>query len=390
MNLGFYYHTPIVKKEEGLYIPSFLGIFIDSLAIEVNQLTLIMHEGTAENYPGADYELKGKNIKFANLGYKKSAWHRSFFPSNTFKNTETKINCDCIIVRSPTPLATSFTKYFSKQPVFFMVVGDYLEGADHLRSSTFRDRIIFRYLKIFDRQFVKAIRKSKILVNSPALFKKYDSIAVNVSLIYTTTIFSNDIKKIEKEIDKSKEINLLFTGRIDPAKGLFELVEATAALNKKYERVILNIVGWEDRQEKPVEGKLNQVAEKLEIKENVIFHGRKKVGHELFSYYQNADVYVLPSYHEGFPRTIWEAMANGLPVVATAVGGIPEFLESGKNCLLIPPRNVESIVDKVEDLIENPERRKRIVTGAYERVAEVTLEKQTNKIVEITKSYMNE
>lgn len=390
MNLGFYYHIPIVKKEGGLYIPGFLGIFIDSLATEVDQLTLIMHEGAAENYPGADYKLKEKNIKFANLGSPKPAWHRSFFPGKTFKDTPSKIDCDCIIVRSPTPLATSFTKYFPKQQVFFMVVGDYVEGADHLKSSTFRDRVIFRYLQIFDKQFNKVIRKSKILVNSPALLKKYKSIALKASLINTTTISDNDINKVEKEIDKSKEINLLFTGRIDPAKGLFELVEATAALNKKYKRVVLNIVGWEDQQEKPVESKLNQTAEKLGIKENVIFHGRKKVGPELFSYYQNADVYVLPSYHEGFPRTIWEAMAKGLPVVATTVGGIPEFLESEKNCLLIPPRDVEAIVDNVELLIENPERRKSIVAGAYERVAEVTLEKQTNKIIGIAKSYMNE
>lgn len=390
MNLGFYYHIPIVKKDGGLYIPGFLGIFIDSLAAEVDQLTLIMHEVAAENYPYADYKLKGKNIKFANLGNPKPAWHRSFFPGKTFKDTASEIDCDCIIVRSPTPLATSFTKYFPKQQVFFMVVGDYVEGADHLKLSTYRDRVIYIYLKLFDKQFSKVIRNSKILVNSPALLKKYKGIALNVSLINTTTISDGDISKVEKEIDKSKEINLLFTGRIDPAKGLFELVEATAYLNKKYRRVVLNIVGWEDKLERPVESKLNHTAEKLGIKENVIFNGRKKVGPELFSYYQNADIYVLPSYHEGFPRTIWEAMAKGLPVVATSVGGIPEFLQSEKNCLLIPPRDVMAIVDNIEFLIENPEGRKSIVSGAYDRVAEVTLEKQTNRIIEIIKSYMYE
>lgn len=390
MKLGFYYHIPIVRINKRPCLPGFLAVFIESLASQVDKLVLILHEATINEYPGADHELIGLNIEWVNLGRAKPAWHRSFFPSLTLNKMIGKADIDCLLVRSPTPLAPSFSEFFKSIPVYFMIVGDYLEGAEHLKSSTLRDRIIYQYLRFFDKQFNKVISKSKIIVNSNALLKKYTKAAIEVSLVNTTTISDNDILVIKHDISFDSPIRLLFTGRIDPAKGVFELLDALAILNQTFGNIYLDIVGWEDSPDKPVEKKMIQKSKELNIFNRVVFHGRKSVGDELFSFYERAHIYVLPSYHEGFPRTIWEAMAKGLPVITTTVGGIPEYLTDRKNSILIPPKDIKSIVDAVSEVITNIELRNKIVSEAYTLVREVTLEKQTEKLVQIIRNYLKD
>ncbi|MCO1498175.1 glycosyltransferase, partial [Limosilactobacillus reuteri] len=91
---------------------------------------------------------------------------------------------------------------------------------------------------------------------------------------------------------------------------------AVAILSNKY-KIIIDIVGWEEQGSFSYEKALKQIAIENGIGEKIIFHGKKEIGPELNTYYRNADIYAIPSYHEGFPRTIWEAMANSLPVIAT-------------------------------------------------------------------------
>ena len=97
------------------------------------------------------------------------------------------------------------------------------------------------------------------------------------------------------------------------------------------------------------------------------------------------DIYILPSYHEGFPRTIWEAMANSLPVVATNVGGIPNYLENNKNVILIEPKSVEEIVLGISKLLNNNTLRKNIIKNGYNLASKNTLEIQTKKMIKTLK-----
>lgn len=114
-----------------------------------------------------------------------------------------------------------------------------------------------------------------------------------------------------------------------------------------------------------------------------------KVGEELNLMYRDADIYVLPSYQEGFPRTIWEAMANSCPVIATRVGSIPDYLEHGKHARLIEPRSAEAISEAVEHLIENTNVREQLIQNGYTLTMENTLEVQTKKLDDILKNEIN-
>ena len=124
--------------------------------------------------------------------------------------------------------------------------------------------------------------------------------------------------------------------------------------------------------------------------EFVHFHGRKKVGDELNQMYFDSDIYIIPSFHEGFPRTIWEAMGQSTPVIATRVGGIPFLLDDKENALLIEAKSVNEIINAVESLICDESLRKKIIARGFEKAKSVTLECQSNSLIALIKNEINQ
>jgi len=390
MKLAFYYHITICKKGENLYTPGYLGVFIDSLAKEIDELYLLMHQANQWEIEEADYKLKNRNIYWINLGYKSPAWHRAIFHKKILKSKLKKIeSCDALIVRSPTPLAPYFPKYLNKPKLIFMIVGDYLESVEQWKIKNIREWFELQYLRYNDFLFRKAMKITDIMVNSPVLFNKYKNIAKSIHQIKTTTLSLGDFYK-RADTCQNNVVELVFTGRIDPLKGLFELVEAVASLRKDNLNIRLNITGWESDERKPIENELKAKLNQLGINEFVIFHGRKSIGPELNAMYRMGDIYVLPSYEEGFPRTIWEAMANGLPVITTDVGGIPSYLTHLENAYIIKPKISDLIVDGVKRIVSDKELRQKLIHNGYKIASENILENQTSKMLEIIKKLTHE
>ena len=132
---------------------------------------------------------------------------------------------------------------------------------------------------------------------------------------------------------------LLYVGRLHNLKGLRELIKALSILEQTGRACELDIVAA--RQE-PVYTQLRGLAEQLGVAGRIHWRGFVPFGEDLFEFYRAADIFVLPSYTEGFPRVLWEAAANCCPLVATAVGGIPAIIESRKTCLADPPQRRSS------------------------------------------------
>lgn len=388
MKLGFYYHIPLRNKNGQLFAPSYLGIFLEELAKNVSELVVVYHAASGKDLEEADFEIKGTNIKGLDLGPKTAAWHRSFFPGSTLKNKLQAVElCDAFLIRSPSPLAAAFKKYLHHPQCFFMIVGDYAEGAKQLGSKGLKNRLLQWYFNTTDKQFKKQFPSTSLFVNSPQLFEQYKHSAKSIQLIKTTTLTANDFYKRENH-ELHTPIQLLYTGRIEITKGLNELVDATNKLIQQGKAIHLNIVGWENNPQKPFEQELLVKAKQLGIEQHITFHGKKQVGEELNSFYRNADIFVLPSYHEGFPRTIWEAMANSLPVIATKVGGIPYYLSNNEHALLIPAKSSDAIVQAVEQVVNDSHLRNQLIKNGFELVKENALEKQTFLMVEAMKDQM--
>jgi glycosyltransferase involved in cell wall biosynthesis len=99
--------------------------------------------------------------------------------------------------------------------------------------------------------------------------------------------------------------------------------------------------------------KLNAHAERLGVRGNIVFTGYTP-DRELPKLYQAADVFAFSTFYEHHPFAVLEALATGLPVVTTTVGGIPETIDSGKNGYLVEPFNPRQFSEKILRLLENP------------------------------------
>lgn len=158
---------------------------------------------------------------------------------------------------------------------------------------------------------------------------------------------------------KREKNRLLFVGHLVDIKGVYELVEACSELREG----ILRMVGYV---EDDVREKLQSIASKRPGEWLQIVGGlsREDTIREILS----ADILVAPSYIEGFPNVILEAMACETPIIASCVGAIPEMLDNGKCGVLIEPRNTEAIRKAISGLLTDEEKKLMLARHAKERV----------------------
>ncbi len=169
-----------------------------------------------------------------------------------------------------------------------------------------------------------------------------------------------DIKKFQPPADKRRvknelgfnpdDLAIVSVGRLYARKGLFTLIESMPAVIKCFPnaKFIISGKGQSDEMHK-----LIAHAEKLGVKNNILFTGYYP-DKKLPLLYQAADVFAFSTFYEHHPFAILEALATGLPVVTTTVGGIPETIESSKNGFLVEPFNSKAFSEKILYLLEHP------------------------------------
>ncbi|HET8654092.1 MAG TPA: glycosyltransferase [Longimicrobiaceae bacterium] len=149
---------------------------------------------------------------------------------------------------------------------------------------------------------------------------------------------------------------------LHPVKDHASLVKAVSLLAGRYPDLQLVLVGDGSMREP-----LETLAAERGIRERVVFAGRRA---NAASLHQLFEVSVLPSYSEGFPNTILEAMAAARPVVATTVGAIPDAVVDGETGLLVPPRDPDRLAAALDTLLSDPARARRMGEAGRERARE--------------------
>ena len=168
--------------------------------------------------------------------------------------------------------------------------------------------------------------------------------------------------QIKKEIGLTPKKIVIYTGRLDESKGVHILLEAWEKIIKDFNDIFLIILGGGYLGEK-----LKEQCCVLGIEKNVKFCG---IVNNVRDYLITSDVFVLPSFREGFPNSVLEAMACGLPVISTKIGGIVDVIKDGDNGILVEPGNVNQLADAMKKLISNDEYALALGKNALKKIRE--------------------
>jgi glycosyltransferase involved in cell wall biosynthesis len=169
--------------------------------------------------------------------------------------------------------------------------------------------------------------------------------------------------------DDGRMVRALFLGHIGREKGSFDLVEAAGLLQHMISCPPWQIELMGEAVPQDELERLRQLINEAALQERI--HIRPPVfDAEKVACLSHADLFVLPSYHEGMPVSLIEAMASGLPIVATSVGGIPDLVTDGENGLLVPPGQPRELAEALGGLITDPGKRTQMGLAGRQRALE--------------------
>lgn len=157
----------------------------------------------------------------------------------------------------------------------------------------------------------------------------------------------------------------LYVGRIVSDKGVNELVDAFGKFHALNPHCRLVLVGKMEENLDPLKPST--------LKKMLALKGIRAVGEkrndELIAWYAASDCFVLPSYREGFPNTVLEAGAMGLPSIVTDINGSREIVENGKNGIIIPPKDENALIEAMQQMLDNDSKRDSMATAARPMIA---------------------
>ena len=222
----------------------------------------------------------------------------------------------------------------------------------HGWNYNFEKKIDKKYIKFFLNSFGNA---KKIFVLSEYFKNKIlewgykGEVIVKITTVDSKLLNDFTIDKKIKTIHSAKTIKILFLARLVKEKGIYELIDAFTNLHNRYSNIELTIAGDGEELER-----IKQITEDIE---NIKIIGHIE-GEEKIAYLKNSHIYCLPSYAEGLPISVLEALAFGLPVITTKVGGLADFFQDKKMGYFVKPKEIKELEDKLEILILD---RKKIV-----------------------------
>lgn len=244
----------------------------------------------------------------------------------------------------------------------------------------------FTWIYVFLRPIIRCIwsRAARVVSNSAGL----RALALRTNAKQEIGMIPNGIDTAQFKYDPNREVDGIFrvlcVSRITPRKGIRYLIEGFDMLRKKNpSKMELWIIGEGD--ELP---QLRELVQSLGLHSSVKFFGR--VEHDkLPSFYGLADVFVLPSLNEGMSNTMLEALASGLPIVATVTGGTEELVIDGGNGLYIEKQSSADIALKLERVLLDPELRKRMGVESRSRAEKMSWESVAKQYAEIYQKAQN-
>ncbi|MEG1737732.1 MAG: glycosyltransferase family 4 protein [Odoribacter sp.] len=173
-----------------------------------------------------------------------------------------------------------------------------------------------------------------------------------------------EVQKQAKTWVDNSTFTFCFVGRLVKDKGINELIAAFKKLYNKYPNVRLILVGSFEPELDPV---LPETEEAIHTHSSIQFVGFQK---DIRPFLLASDALVFPSYREGFPNVVLQAGAMGLPSIVTDINGCNEIIHHGKNGVIIPPRNEESLLDAMSEFVSDKEKWAKMTSCSRQMIAD--------------------
>ncbi len=188
---------------------------------------------------------------------------------------------------------------------------------------------------------------------------------INSSFFQKVNVSENIVKNLKYDLEiKLDELVFCFVGRIVKDKGINELVNAFIRLNQKYPHTKLLLVGPFERDLDPLK---KETEEMLKNHASIIVTGFQQ---DVRPFFAISDIFVFPSYREGFPNVVMQAGAMDLPCIVSDINGCNEIIKLDINGIIIPPKNTEALYDAMELLLTDNTKRTFLASNARKMIAD--------------------
>lgn len=370
MRLGLY-HEPVHTDGRTYDTYGSFARYVEEFARHFDEV--IVFAPTTDRptyYSGAP--LDRPNIRVAPLPYFEThaqAYRRVFEIRRVFRRYADSL--DLINARGTAPLAYMLWWLTRKRdvPLLYHFASDPFEAI--ARNEKYRGWYGAFARTAYGLEFAiqrHILRRNYGFASGRPLYERLRAHTENVGFIVDSCLQDADYH-LREDCCRGPVIRVLYVGYLRHGKGLEDLVASLAILRQQGRDVVLDLVGSGERR-----ADLEAQASAAGVREHVNFAGYVKMGPELNAYYNNADIFALPSLSEGSPRVIIEALGHSLPVVATDVGNIAEQLGQGQRGVLVPMNDPAGLAAGLGRVIDDAEFRQQCIRTGYAYAREHNLE----------------
>lgn len=387
--LGYYYHVPALVKSEGIYMPGYQALFIDELARRCKEVVCFLYAPASGETALMDTRIQAGNVRVESLGSHPRALRQIMDARKIVQRVKRHFKqTDLLLLRGPSPLLPEFARQAKGTALALLLVGDYTEGVLSHSGSLIRRAGIYLWAKMNRLRQDEVSAGALTFVNNRPLFNALRHKAARLKEVRTSTIRRDDFF-LRSDTCQNRPVKILYAGRIDLSKGIEDIVDAVRILVDQNENVEFDLVG-PDHPVNPVWEVIRKRCAKKGLGGRVKYHGNRPAGSELLNFYRRADIFVMASRSsfEGFPRTLWEAMASSLPVVSTPVGSIPDYAASSVAFAQI--RNPDSLAAAILSVIQNPEKRREMISSGRVLAEKSVLDVQVEAMVREMSQWVSE
>lgn len=243
-------------------------------------------------------------------------------------------------------------------------------------NKNFIAKILADLIETYIENFVKNYSNVTVFTFGAEIFQRYSKLSASTFSIADSRYKVSDLLDINAITNKSySKLKILYVGRLVEGKGLRFFIHALSKIN--HFDFSLTIIG-----DGAIKKDLIELVKNLNLYNKIKFKGFVNFSEKLLKEYSSHDVFVMPSFSEGLPQVIFEAMARGIIVVATNVGGIPGQIKNKVNGFLFDPGNENQLLNILNQIVSNKINQIEIRKNALLVSKKYTFENQKNLILE--------